>query len=326
LQGLVGIQVDDSLILGDARFVEDEQREVQRFKCKDTSVLGTSFLEFNGAEIHRLANNKLIFKQPNHIQRLAAATNLTEFVSQRALGAYIACMSRPDLLGEFQLLASAAREPTEANIKTLNKIIDKARGTASLGLSFCCLDLDGDLRVVAFSDAGFASHEDKSSQLGYVILLVDQHDHANIIAYASKKCRRVTRSDLASEMFALVEAFDVACALAQQLQEIMGQKPDVWNVIESQTVYNIVVRFGNMTEKRLAVDASMLREAHMKKAMTRLLWVPSRENAADVMTKPNVRNEVFDALIVRNELLLNPTAWIDRDGEQKFVNAGDLTV
>jgi hypothetical protein len=56
-------------------------------------------------------------------------------------------MSRPDLLGEFQLLASAARESTEANIKKLNKIIYKARGTASLGLLFCCLDLDGDLRI-----------------------------------------------------------------------------------------------------------------------------------------------------------------------------------
>jgi hypothetical protein len=159
-----------------------------------------------------------------------------------------------------------------------------------------------------------------------VILLADQHDHENIIAYASKKCRRVTRSLLASEMYALVEVFDVACAIAEQLQGIVGQKADVWNVIDSQTVYNIVVRFGNMTEKRLAVDAAMLREAHMKKAMTRLLWVPSRENAADVMTKPNVRNEVLDALVSRYELLLNPTAWIDRDGEQKFVNAGDLTV
>jgi hypothetical protein len=172
LQGLVGIQVDDSLFLGDARFVEDEKREVQRFKCKDASVLGAKFLEFNGAEIHRLADNKLVIKQPNHIMRMAAATNLTEFVSQRALGAYIASLSRPDLLGEFQLLASAAREPMEANIKKLNKILYKARGTASLGLSFCCLDPDGDLRIVAFSDAGFASHEDKSSQLGYVILLV----------------------------------------------------------------------------------------------------------------------------------------------------------
>jgi hypothetical protein len=87
------------------------------------------------------------------------------------------------------LLASAAREPTEANIKKLNKIIYKARGTASLGLLFCCLDLDGDWRVVAFSDAGFVSHDDKSSQLGCVILLVAQHDRANIIAYARKKCR-----------------------------------------------------------------------------------------------------------------------------------------
>jgi hypothetical protein len=78
-------------------------------------------------------------------------------------------------------------------------------------------------------------------------------------------------------MFALVEAFDVACAVAQQLQEIMAQNPDVWNAIGSQTVYNIVVRFRNMTEKGLAQDAAMLRETHMKKAMTRLLWMPSRE-------------------------------------------------
>jgi hypothetical protein len=32
LQGLVGIQVDDSQILGDSRFIEDEQRVAQLFK------------------------------------------------------------------------------------------------------------------------------------------------------------------------------------------------------------------------------------------------------------------------------------------------------
>jgi hypothetical protein len=44
------------------------------------------------------------------------------------------------------------------------------------------------------------------------------------------------------------------------------------------------------------------------------------------MMKPNVRNEVFEALVFKNELLLNPTAWIDRDREQKIVNAGHVTV
>jgi hypothetical protein len=166
------------------------------------------------------------------------------------------------------------------------------------------------LKLVVFSDAGFNTNSDHTSQIGYIIALVDQSKKANVIAYTSKKCRRVTRSVFASELLALLEA--MGAALKEQLFEILGEHVALWCIVDSRTVYNAVVRMGEVTEKRLAVDIAVLREAHLFREMEQLFWVPSDQNGADPMTKFDISNEEFEALVFKNRLLLNPGAWVER--------------
>jgi hypothetical protein len=173
------------------------------------------------------------------------------------------------------------------------------------------------LRLVVFSDAGFNTNADHTSQIGYIIALVDQTNIANVIAYISKKCRRVTRSVFASELLALMEAFDMGAALKEQLFEILGEHVALWCIVDSRTVYNAVLRMGAVTEKRLAVDIAVLREAHLFREMEQLFWVPSDQNGADPMTKFDVSNEVFEALVFKNRLLLNPGAWVERRSQSR---------
>jgi hypothetical protein len=112
----------------------------------------------------------------------------------------------------------------------------RAKSTASVGLSFVALDLSRPLRLVVFSDAGFNSNADHTSQIGYIIVLVDQTNKANVIANTSKKCRRVTRSVFASELLAPMEAFDMGAALKEQLFEILGEHVALWCIVDSRTV------------------------------------------------------------------------------------------
>jgi hypothetical protein len=109
-----------------------------------------------------------------------------------------------------------------------------------------------------------------------------------------------------------MEAFDRGAALKMQLFEILDISFALWCIVDSRTVYIAIVRMGAVTEKCLAVDTAVLREAHLFPEMEQLYWVPSEHYGADPMPKFDVSNEVFEALVFKNRLLLNPGTWVER--------------
>jgi hypothetical protein len=66
---------------------------------------------------------------------------------------------------------------------------------------------------MAFTDASFANNKDLSLQIGFVIVLTDRNQDANILHWSSIKCKRVTRSVLASELYALAYSFNIAAVI-----------------------------------------------------------------------------------------------------------------
>jgi len=88
------------------------------------------------------------------------------------------------------------------------------------GLKFIKLDLNT-LKVVAFTDSSFANNNDHSSQIGFVIALADDDNNANIVHWSSIKCKRVTRSVLALELFALTHGFDITSVIKATLAKIL---------------------------------------------------------------------------------------------------------
>ena len=91
-------------------------------------------------------------------------------------------------------LSSAAQviKPTEDDINKLNKRLTWQRENPSRGLTFVLLKGEGPLRLVVFTDLFFANNSNYSSQIGYVIVLADEENNANIIHWSSTKYKRVT--------------------------------------------------------------------------------------------------------------------------------------
>lgn len=310
-EGLVALQVDDSAIAGTASFLALEEEKVQRFPCKPGVIIqdGAEACLFNGAEVSMTEGTY----QLSNFGRCAdlPQPDFGDFISARALAAYVCLWSKPRLLGRVQLLASKAASPSSGDLKELRSIFHALKEDKEC-LRFRALDLSS-VRLVCYSDAGFASHEDDlRSQLGFVIAMVDDAGRANVVAYASRKCRRVTRSVLASELLALVEGYDMAASLSTQLQEILNRDVPVWCVIDSRTLFNIVNRLGNVTERRLMVDVADLRDEFLCEKL-HLFWVPSIENCADPLTKKKGAYSALDALLA-GKFSLNPHAWIEHMG------------
>lgn len=73
------------------------------------------------------------------LPKLPAKTSSKDYVTQRARGAYIASVCRPDLAFGFVHCAQTT-EPSGADFRSLNHLIHKARSTQEKGLKFVSLD------------------------------------------------------------------------------------------------------------------------------------------------------------------------------------------
>jgi hypothetical protein len=72
-----------------------------------------------------------------------------------------------------------------------------------------------------FTDVLFVNNKDLSSQIKYVIALLDATKKANIIHWSLVKCKRVTRSVLASELYGMTHGFDISAAIKSSVDKIL---------------------------------------------------------------------------------------------------------
>lgn len=89
------------------------------------------------------------------------------------------------------------------------------------GLRFGKVDVDS-LHLRVYADASFATNEDLSSQLGYVVLLCDETDRCHLLDYTSRKSKRVVRSIMGGEVYDFMDAFDLEFVMRSDLEKMMG--------------------------------------------------------------------------------------------------------
>lgn len=271
-------------------------------------------MKFNGSIIPCTATTTTI-RQSNHINNIGTISiekaEKSSFVSQRARGAYIASTCRPDLTFGFAVCSQVVNAD-KAAAQRLNKYIEIAENSPETGLNFVALDASS-LRISVFAGASFASNADLSSQLGFVVTLMDGHNKANIVHYS----KRITRSVLAAELFAVVNAFDFSSALRLAVNEMLGREFPLSLYTDSKTLFENLVGINATSEIRLMIDLTMLRQAYKVKEIVEVVWISSTQNSADALTK-NSASPTLKKLMDKNLVDISPKSWVDRrlvDGE-----------
>jgi hypothetical protein len=333
--GIVGMQTDDTLILADQSFAAAEEEAVHSAKIMTKAreqLTPENALKFNGTKIERTGpDGAIYFRQETHIQgiRLVQSTDATttsargkvrtklttreQYVAQRARGAYLASICQPE--ASFDL--SHAAQSTEStfssdDIISLNKRLQWQITNQTRGLRYVKLD-QSSLQLVVFTDSSFANNRDSSSQIGYVICLSDSTNKANILHWSSVKCKRVTRSVLAAELFAMVHGFDVGSVLKATLSQMLRKKTPIPLILatDSKSLYDCLVRLGTTVEKRLMVDVMALRQSYERREITEVKWVHGANNPADSMTKSKP-SSALRTVIDTNQINLDTTEWVER--------------
>lgn len=124
------------------------------------------------------------------------------FNAKGACGAYIAAAARRDVSFGFSVCSEYVNPDFEA-VNRLNRFIHRAVATVDTNLSLVPLNCKT-IKLVVFTDASIANNSDLSSQLGNILVHYENCENANILHYSSTKCERVTRSVVASELYAAV--------------------------------------------------------------------------------------------------------------------------
>jgi hypothetical protein len=181
------------------------------------------------------------------------------------------------------------------------------------GLRFVKLDATT-LRLLVFIDASFANNKDLSSQIGYVTVLADAANRVNIVHWSSVKCKRVTRSVLASELYGAAHGFDISVAIKTTLDNVLQSSIPLVLCTDSKSLYDCLVLLGTTLEKRLMIDVMGLRQAYERRLITDIKWVDGKSNPADAMTKSKPC-EALQRLIDTNRIDLNTIGWVDRTGD-----------
>lgn len=326
--GIVGMQTDDTLMLGTDAFssLEEKKLEKAQFRSKPKTVLTPDTeLDFNGCTL-TMKGNSINLKQKGQggkicLVDIKAPNRAQQYMEQRARGAYIASTCQPETSFDLSV-AAQAQQPSDEDIRTLNKRLKWQMENLDRGLRYISIDLMH-AKLMVFVDGSFANNKDLSSQLGFILMLVNESTdidntftiRGNVIHYSSTKCKRVTRSVLASEIYGMVNGFDMGIAIASTLKMIVERLglPAIPLVIctDSYSLYECLVKLGTTKEKRLMIDIMALRQSYERREITEIRWINGEDNPADAFTKASP-NRALERFIDSNELTVRVDGWVQR--------------
>lgn len=155
-------------------------------------------------------------------------------MSHRGQAAYVSSCTRLDITCAVNQLSQVnANDAKEEHFKRLDSIFKRLKED-TFELRYGKAELST-AEVHVFTDTSFATNIDLSSQLGYVILLVDKSRNCSILSWSSSKCKRVTRSVLAAELYALAHGFDAGYALCNTIGTLLGRNITMRVFTDSRT-------------------------------------------------------------------------------------------
>jgi hypothetical protein len=167
------------------------------------------------------------------------------------------------------------------------------------------------LKLMIFTDAAFANTFDLHSQIDYVIYLTNNDVNVNLIHWSSIKCKRVIRSVLAAELYAMINDFDVEAVIKSIIERMLHISLSLILLTDSKSLFDCLIKLETTSEKRLMIDLMCLRQSYERRKIAEIRWIDENINLADAMTKSKFCNALIN-LIDTNTIELKITEWVER--------------
>jgi len=315
LAGLLGTFVDDCLLGGNAAFQAATESTLRVFEAKPRQMDNMEFVGVRVTSTPAPAPRTFTLDQGQYAATLTPLpldASYKRFTSVRAAVAWLG-HTRPDLCCAINKAAQVSEATCEQrHVRALNAAVKAARARQGLGLQYPPLDTTS-LRLRAYADASFATNDDHSSQLGFLILLADASGRAHVLSFSSRKSKRVVRSIMAGEVYALTAAFDEAYMLRYDLERLYDHHIPLTVLTDSKQLFDVITRGSHPTEKRLLIDVAAAREAYGQRELSNVGLVASENNPADGLTKVKAC-PALDSLLLTGRNHAAVEQWVVRPG------------
>lgn len=302
VKGVLACHVDDFLWAGSQHFVTDvipklkSAFHVGREEYENFCYVGMDIATVNGViEMHQhsyIDNVQPIQMQPACAIQRDSSLNDTEREQLRSkIGQilWVAKQTRPDVMFDACILASILKNATVQSIHDTNKVIRKLK-SEKVTLRFQYLGNNNALNLTVFSDASLGNLPDGGTQGGTLITLMGESGTFSPLCWQSKRIRRVVRSTLAGETLAMSDGIDNAIFLATLFSELTTgtvdlNAPVLVCVTDNHSLYDALKSTKQVTEKRLRLDISSIKELLQSRKIKKVLWSVTKPQLADCLTK-----------------------------------------
>ena len=299
LEGLLACHVDDFLYGGSPWFEKSVISEVRK-----EFVVGTeeenSFkyvgvnIQYNEGKIlfdqNFYANNLEYIDLPKERarQKDSVVTEQERKMMRAKIGQllWLGRQSRPDIIFDACELAGRVKDAKVKDLLDTNKVLKKAK-SESVTLRFSKLQ---DPAMMVYSDASFGNLDNGGTQGGHFVCLQGKGGCISPLGWSSKKIRRVVRSTIAGETLAMADALDTGFYLASLYTELLFGTPEperlgIVCLTDCKSLYEAVKSNKAVTERRLRIEISAVKEAMDKLQVKEVTWISASDQLADVLTK-----------------------------------------
>ena len=197
---------------------------------------------------------------------------------------YVMTGTRPDLCYIVTKLSQKMSKPTQTDLSTAKHALRYLKGTSKLGLTF--RKSSNPLIIQGFCDSDWgASTTDRRSVTGYNYQLSQT---GPLISWKSRKQQTVALSTCEAEYIALANAVQEAKFLKQLCIDIRVSigEGKAFIKIDNQGAMNLAKNpIHHQRSKHIDIRYHFIRE-EVREDRVSLEYVPTKENIADIFTKP----------------------------------------
>ena len=210
---------------------------------------------------------------------------------------YLMTCSRPDLCYVVTVLSQFMSSPRVAHLNLAKYVLRYLRGTVDHGIMF----KKSSLMIIGYTDASWGSTGDRRSISGFCYKL--GHD-SSLVSWKSKKQTVVALSSCEAEYISMTGGMQEGVFL-QQLLDGLGFH-DASKTVTLYVDNKGAIDLGknpvyHQRSKHIGIKYHYIRSKILDGSFV-LKYIPSKENVADIFTKPCTRNSLTSFNVARKVL------------------------